>query len=200
MKKANDFTRLHRIEKVYNNYAEMVASLDINIVYIATPDNLHKERCVLALNVGKHLLCEKELAQSVTDAEEMYATAKKHKLMLQAAVWTRFFPPVEYTQMLLGRGAIGDVVMVQSDLNPLYTTQAVTLSFGTKKKPQTLSAMSAAAAMGTTTGGALFDFGDGAVHRCVVAGLSQCPQFDMDKSLNTLLLLKQIHAARETGQ
>jgi dihydrodiol dehydrogenase / D-xylose 1-dehydrogenase (NADP) len=233
-------------------------------------------------------LCEKDLAQSVTDAEEMYAAAKKNKVMLQDGVWTRFFPAVEHARMLLDIGAIGDVVMVQSDLNPLYTTQAVTLGFGIKRKPLALSTMAHTSTVGTTTGGALFNFGDGAfailtfihfasefrevteiigtkgritledpghcptvltlrlpdkvphrysgsnapapiqrfeypipdsvsmnnaypnqqgflyqaeaVHRCVAAGLNQCPQFDMDESLHTLSLLGQIYAARDTDK
>jgi dihydrodiol dehydrogenase / D-xylose 1-dehydrogenase (NADP) len=286
--KAGDFAQLHGIEKFYNDYAEMVESPDIDIVYVGTPDSLHKEHCLLALNAGKHVLCEKDLAQSVTDAEEMYAAAKKNKVMLQDGVWTRFFPAVEHARMLLDIGAIGDVVMVQSDLNPLYTTQAVTLGFGIKRKPLALSTMSHASAMGTTIGGALFNFGDGAfailtfinfasefrevteiigtkgritledpghcptvvtlclpdkvphrysgsnapapiqrfeypipdsvsmtnaypnqqgflyqaeaVHRCVAAGLNQCPQFDMDESLHTLALLGQIYAARDADK
>ena len=139
IEKARDFARQHGIAQFYNDYAELVNSADVDVVYVGTPDRLHKEHCLLALNAGKHVLCEKDIAQSVVDAEEMYAAAKTNNVMLQDGVWTRFFPAVEHARMLLESGAIGDVVTVQSDLNPLYTSQAVTLGFGADKPPLKVS-------------------------------------------------------------
>jgi len=74
---ARDFARQHGIDKFYNDYAELVNSADVDVVYVGTPDRLHKEHCLLALNAGKHVLCEKDIAQTVADAQEMYEAAKK---------------------------------------------------------------------------------------------------------------------------
>ncbi len=156
---ARDFARQHGIDKFYNDYAELVNSADVDVVYVGTPDRLHKEHCLLALNAGKHVLCEKDIAQTVADAQEMYEAAKKNNVMLQDGVWTRFFPAVEHARMLLESGAIGDVVMVQSDLNPLYNSQAVTLGFGPAKTPLRVSAFGNLPYEGGGAGCALMDFG-----------------------------------------
>ena len=87
----------------------------------------------MAIEAGKHVLCEKALAKSVEDAQEMYAAAERSNVMLQDGVWTRFFPAVEHARSLIESGAIGDVVMVQADFDALYTTQAVTLAYGDAK-------------------------------------------------------------------
>ena len=127
---AEAFAVAHDIEKAHDSIESMVASADIDIVYIGTPDELHKDHCMLAIRAGKHVLCEKMLALSVGDAEEMYAAAQKHNVMLQDGVWTRFFPAVEQARQIIESGAIGEVVMVQSDFDPLYTAQAATLAYG----------------------------------------------------------------------
>ena len=48
----------------------MLASDDVDIVYVGTPDEMHKQHSLLAIEAGKHVLCEKILAKSVADAEE----------------------------------------------------------------------------------------------------------------------------------
>ena len=80
---------------------------------------MHKEHCLLAMEAGKHVLCEKALAKNVADAREMYAAAERNGVMLQDGVWTRFFPAVEHARSLIESGEIGDVVMVQSDFESL---------------------------------------------------------------------------------
>ena len=79
---AEAFAVAHDIEKAYDSIESMVASADIDIVYIGTPDERHKDHCMLAISAGKHVLCEKMLALSVGDAEEMYAAAQKYNVML----------------------------------------------------------------------------------------------------------------------
>ena len=130
---AHAFAEDHGVEKAYDTYEEMVTAPDIDIVYVGTPGEVHKEHSLIALEAGKHVLCEKALTNTVADAEEMYAAAERHNLMLQDGVWSRFFPAVEHARHLIEEGAIGDVVMVQADFEVLYTTQAVTLAYGDAK-------------------------------------------------------------------
>jgi dihydrodiol dehydrogenase / D-xylose 1-dehydrogenase (NADP) len=152
--KAKAFAAQHGVEKAYGSYTEMLASPEVDIVYIATIDDLHKEHCLMAIDAGKHVLCEKALAKSVADAREMYAAAEKHNVMLQDGVWTRFFPAVEQARNLMEAGEIGDVLMVQADFDPFYTTQAATLAFGPDEKPKNVQVA------GNTfgPGGALLEF------------------------------------------
>ena len=133
--KANSFAVAHGVEKAFDSIESMLAEPDLDIVYVGTPDSLHKEHCLMAIDAGKHVLCEKALAKNVADAEEMYAAAEQKNLMLQDGVWSRFFPAVEQARELLEMGTIGEVVMVQADFDPLYTLQTVTLAYGINAKP-----------------------------------------------------------------
>ena len=60
----------------YDSYAEVVAAPDLDIVYVGTITRLHKEHSLLAVEAGKHVLCEKPLAVDASDAAEMCAAAK----------------------------------------------------------------------------------------------------------------------------
>ena len=130
---AHSFSKEHGVERAYDTYEDMVAAKDIDIVYIGTPGEVHKEHSLMAIEAGKHVLCEKELTNSAADAQEMYAAAEKYDVMLQDGVWTRFFPAVEHARHLIEQGAIGDVVMVQATFSLVYTAQAVTLAYGDAK-------------------------------------------------------------------
>jgi dihydrodiol dehydrogenase / D-xylose 1-dehydrogenase (NADP) len=133
--RAKAFAAQHGVEKAYGGYENMLASPDVDIVYVGTIGRLHKEHSLMAIEAGKHVLCEKALANNVADAREMYAAANKNNVMLQDGMWTRFFPAVEHARSLIEAGAIGDVLMVQADFDPYYTTQAATLAFGADRKP-----------------------------------------------------------------
>ena len=133
--KADSFAASHGVEKGYDNLERMLDGEDLHVVYIGTPDEMHKEHCLLAMEAGKHVLCEKALAENVADAREMYAAAEQNGVMLQDGVWTRFFPAVEHARSLIESGEIGDVVMVQSDFESLYTAQAAILAYGAQAKP-----------------------------------------------------------------
>jgi len=133
--KAAEFASVNDVENWHDNLEAMLARDDLDIVYVGTPDELHKEHCLLAINAGKHVLCEKILAKTPDEAKEMFAAAKRMNVMLQDGVWTRFFPAVEHARNLIESGVIGDVVMVQADFDRFYTAQAATLAYGSEVKP-----------------------------------------------------------------
>lgn len=55
----------------------------------------HKEAAMLALEHGKHVLCEKPFTVNSKEAEEVISLAKQKNLMVMEAMWTRFFPAIE---------------------------------------------------------------------------------------------------------
>ena len=57
--RARAFAARHGVEKAYGGYAEMLASPDVDVVYIGTIDRLHKEHCLMAIEAGKHVLVRK---------------------------------------------------------------------------------------------------------------------------------------------
>ena len=151
---ATAFAGEHNVEQAYDSYEAMVTSPDIDIVYVGTPDVVHKEHTLMALAAGKHVLCEKAMANTVADAEEMYAVAERENVMLQDGVWSRFFPAMEHARHLIEEAAIGDVVTVQADFDALYTSQAVTMAFGVDAKPVNIQV----SGMKGGPGGAIVEF------------------------------------------
>ena len=151
---AHAFANAHGVVKAYDTYQDLLDAPDIDVVYVGTPDSVHKEHCLMALNAGKHVLCEKILATCVEDAQQMYAAAERHNVMLQDGVWSRFFPAMEQARHLLETGVIGDVVMVQADFDPLYTSQLVTMAFGLEAKPIDIKVCGTAGG----PGGAILEF------------------------------------------
>ena len=158
--RARAFADRFGIPNAHGGYADMVAAPDVDIVYVGTVTRLHKAHSLLAIEAGKHVLCEKPLAENAADAEAMYAAAKARGVMLQDAMWTRFFPAVEHARAAIEGGAIGEPMLVQSDFfDPVYTIQAAPLAFGAAAEP------TAVAALGRRAGGAVVEYGAG---KCAV--------------------------------
>ena len=153
--RAQAFADALAIPKAYDSYAEMAAADDVDIVYVGTITRLHKEHSLIAIEAGKHVLCEKPLAENVDDAREMYAAAEARGVMLQDAMWTRFFPAVEHARFAIETGVIGDVSLVQSDFfDPIYTIQAAPLAFGADAEVTNVTAA------GLRGGAAIVEYGD----------------------------------------
>ena len=72
---ATEGRRAARLGGVVDRLAEVVARDDIDIVDMCTPGDSHAEIAIAALEAGKHVLCEKPLANTVAEAEEMTAAA-----------------------------------------------------------------------------------------------------------------------------
>jgi predicted dehydrogenase len=69
----------------YEDYDDLLMSGNIDAVYIALPDHLHCEYTVRAAQAGIHVLCEKPMATTVTECEQMIAAAKTHHVKLMIA-------------------------------------------------------------------------------------------------------------------
>ncbi len=281
LSRSRKFAEQFDIPSAYDNYTDMVSADDVDIVYIGTITILHKEHTLLAIDAGKHVLCEKPFAENIDDAQKMYNAAAQKNVMLQDGVWTRFFPAVEHARSLVEEGSIGEVLLVQSDFfDPIYAIQAAPLGFGSDSKP------TAVTALGQKTGGAIIQYGEDksailtfppkncelpevteligtegritlerlahcptkisvrippsngvpsqyrgtntpapvqhfeypiptssrmataspnqhgfiyqaeAIHRCIAAGLHQCPQYNKEESLHSMNLLTEINASR----
>ncbi len=95
------------IPRRYTSYEEVAKDPDIDIIYIGTPGVYHLKDASMALNHGKHVLCEKAFTINATEAKEMIALAREKNLFLMEAMWTRFFPIHIKIRELLAEGAIG---------------------------------------------------------------------------------------------
>ncbi len=75
--------------KLFTDYRKLLDMKDIDAVIIATPDHWHCLILCDALSAGKHVYCEKPLANSIEEANVMLATAKRAGKMVQIGQWQR---------------------------------------------------------------------------------------------------------------
>jgi 1,5-anhydro-D-fructose reductase (1,5-anhydro-D-mannitol-forming) len=74
--RAKAYATENKIPKAYDNLKTLLDDPQINIVYISTTNDLHRDQALAAAAAGKHILCEKPLALSVDDAQQMLKAAK----------------------------------------------------------------------------------------------------------------------------
>jgi predicted dehydrogenase len=82
----------HRIPRIHGAYEDLLADRDVDAVYIPLVNSLHRPWTLRALAAGKHVLCEKPLALSAAEAEEMAAAAEASGRLLMEALMYRFHP------------------------------------------------------------------------------------------------------------
>jgi len=112
---ANIFADKHGIPRRYPSYEDLVGDPDVDVIYVATPHNYHCAHTLLALEAGKHVLCEKPLAVNAGEAAEMVALARKKGLFLMEAMWTRFLPVWVDIKARLDAGEFGAIRSLQAD-------------------------------------------------------------------------------------
>jgi predicted dehydrogenase len=115
LEKAQDFASTHSCPNAYGSYDAIFQDQNIDILYIATPHNLHAELAIMALQNNKHVLCEKPIALHYKDALQMIETARKYNKFFMEAFWTRFNPSVREALEHIQNGAIGDVKYLNAD-------------------------------------------------------------------------------------
>jgi len=87
---------------------------DVDAVAVATPANTHRAIAMAALEAGKHVLVEKPLAASVTEATEMVAAARDRGLVLMADHTYVYTQVVQRIRQIVGEGELGEVLFVDS--------------------------------------------------------------------------------------
>ena len=107
--RAAAFAGKNGIPHTCGSYDALLARDDIDAVYIATTHNFHMELIRLALNAGKHVLCEKAMVLTEADAREAFALAKEKGLFLMEAMWSRFLPQYQTARRWIEEGRIGAI-------------------------------------------------------------------------------------------
>lgn len=113
--KADTFADQYGIANRHAGYEALVSDPEVDVVYVATPHNFHKEHTLLALSAGKAVLCEKPFTINKGEAEVIVADARAKKLFLMEGMWSRCFPLMGKVRELLKEGAIGEPRMLQAD-------------------------------------------------------------------------------------
>ncbi len=99
----------------FGSYAELVASPDVDAIYVGTPASLHREWAIATLEGGKHLLCEKPLAANADDARLIAAAAAAHPdLVAMEAFHWRYHPYTSQIRAVLDSGALGRIDRIEA--------------------------------------------------------------------------------------
>ncbi len=113
--KAQGFGEQYNSKYTFGNYYDLFNCQDVDVIYIATPHTSHKEWSIKAMNHGKHVLCEKPMGMKRSDVVEMISVAKKNRVFLMEALWSRFNPTLKKVKELVEIGEIGELGYVHAD-------------------------------------------------------------------------------------
>lgn len=123
---ADAFGDEFNVPRRHATYVELAEDPDVDVVYVSTPHQNHRESTLLCLEAGKPVLCEKPFAINAGEARDMVETARARGLFLMEAMWTRFRPAMVKVRELIADGAIGEPRFVsanigwKSEFDPLF--------------------------------------------------------------------------------
>ena len=96
----------------YDNDVSFVNDEKIDAVYIATPNTLHCQQTILAIQAKKAVLCEKPLAMNYDEAFSMISSSKQNSTTLLDGMWMRYLPHIDTLKKLLTEKKIGNIESV----------------------------------------------------------------------------------------
>ena len=88
---------------------------DADVVVVASPDHFHAQQCIMALQAGKHVACEKPLAPSLSECREIIAAVEKSGRFFMTGQVCRYAPGFKLAKYLIEAGRIGEICYVESE-------------------------------------------------------------------------------------
>ncbi len=115
-------------DKAYQQYADisqLLADDQIDVAMVCSPDHLHAEHALAALEAGKHVLCEKPLTDNLEDCHALVQKVKQTGLTFMASQFMRFQPIYQRIKQIYDQGQIGRAFFVEGsyihDMRSYYT-------------------------------------------------------------------------------
>ena len=90
--KVSMIAKKYKVPKVYFDIQNLIKKEELDGVLISTPNNLHYLHAKMALNAGKHIICEKPLALTPKESKELAVLAKEKGLVTAVNYNLRFYP------------------------------------------------------------------------------------------------------------
>ncbi len=114
---AKKFAAQYAIPEVFDDLGEMLEKTQIDILYLATPNNFHHAEILQVLEAGIPVLSEKPMVDNAEQLAEVKAKAEEKDLFLMEGMWSRFFPAMKKAAEWVAAGKIGEVVNVKADFS-----------------------------------------------------------------------------------
>lgn len=107
--KLDELSKMYKVDNVftYDQYQEALSSDTFDAVYIALPNDMHKEYAIKAANARKHILCEKPMAMDEAECVSMIEAAEFNKVKLMVAYRLHFEPINMKVVELIEHGMLG---------------------------------------------------------------------------------------------
>ncbi len=112
---ADAFADRYHIPHRHPSYESLANDPDVDVIYVCTPHPMHAANTSLCLRARKAVLCEKPFTINATEAQVLIETARRNKVFLMEAMWTRFLPLMGKVRELVAQKAIGDVRTVMAE-------------------------------------------------------------------------------------
>lgn len=100
--------------EIHADYRELLKRVDVDAVDICLPHHLHKAAIIAAAEAGKHVMCEKPLCLSLSEAAEIRRAVERSGVTFMSAHNQVFMPTVDEAKKLLGQGILGPIYKVYS--------------------------------------------------------------------------------------
>ena len=114
--RASGYMERHEAELAFDDLDEMLAEPSVEAVYVATPNALHVEGAVAALEAGKHVLVDKPLATTLDDARQIADAAQRARRTLSVMFQMRYHPANEQVKQMIEEGALGRLSVVRAQI------------------------------------------------------------------------------------
>lgn len=118
--KALKTASLFNIPKYYSGFDALLEDKDINAVYIPLPNHLHTEWTKKAAAMGKHVLCEKPIALSIHEINDLISTQKQYKVLISEAFMIRSHPQWKLIKEIVKNGEIGKLSSIQGHFSYFF--------------------------------------------------------------------------------
>src|SRR4051794_21941371 len=111
--RAREYAEMFGFEHAYDDYDAVLCDERVEVVYLATPNHLHAAQTIKAAQAGKHVLVEKPMALSTTEAEAMIDACRAHAVKLGVAFHLRHHPAHRMARRAIAEGLLGEVRFLQ---------------------------------------------------------------------------------------
>jgi len=115
--KSREYARKFGVPRAYGSYEKLLEDPEIQAVCVTLPNSLHREWTVKAAVKGKHVLCEKPMACSAEEAQEMSEACRLNGVLLMEAFAQRFHPQYQRVEELIGEGRIGRILRISAAMS-----------------------------------------------------------------------------------
>ena len=105
----------HDVPRCYEDFTELVADREVELIVIATPHALHAPMAVQALQAGKHVIVEKPMCVSLQECEAMIRAVEESGKILAVDQVLRFYPYYQSIKEHLQQGGLGEVYYAEAD-------------------------------------------------------------------------------------